>query len=171
MELLKDPKSETESEPEQDGDAIYQLSKEKCKDRARGDPVRRATEDGEKSNTKGAEKLANLCWQHCNVHRAKRGARKCARLGCHNLGRVMSSGVLTCLEHDLAPPPVGPPAEPVPAAAGIAPERARAARTRSPPPPEARRPPRLATSTGAWLAAMVRGPQGADGGGKYYLYQ
>ena len=59
VELLRDPNSESESEPEdlrcsahdilyQDGDTIYQLMKTKCRDRARGDPVLLLAEDLEK---------------------------------------------------------------------------------------------------------------------------
>ena len=56
--LLRDPNSETESEPEQqrcrahevhyqEGGVVYQLATRRCRDRARGDPVRLVTEDAE----------------------------------------------------------------------------------------------------------------------------
>ena len=61
MELLRDPNSESESEPEhlkcrgqevlyQEGNAVYQLTKERCRRRARGEPTQLLVEDADKSS-------------------------------------------------------------------------------------------------------------------------
>ena len=111
VELLRDPNSESESEPEelrcsahdilyQDGDTIFQLTKTKCRDRARGDPLPLLAEDLEKSKLKKHQTAAPLCWVHRNMYYMERGAKKCARVGCTRVGRTLKSGVLLCVEHD-----------------------------------------------------------------------